>query len=249
MYTFSSVRSIDFPRNYPPWRLRVTRAGTWRALDLRLLYTYVYALEAPSRGTVSRNRNREGEGETRGYMHTTRKQRGALSHKWSVYYADTDARARAPFPVFGSHVVAALSTVKRRDTCRTNSEIFATPCTRRYLRAAVRCRESASNVPRRSTHNKRMRITNATVRYRVSGDNYIGRKNDTELRAIRWQREITPAMHFFFSLLQGRNYRAKLLTRRGASWTPRSGTELTRCCLSGFSCLLIIASSFLSVFV
>lgn len=57
--------------------------------------------------------------------------------------------------------------------------------------------------PRRAgrTHNKRMRITNAAVRYRVSGDNYIGRKNDTELRAIRWQREITPAMHFFFFAL------------------------------------------------
>lgn len=50
------------------------------------------------------------------------------------------------------------------------------------------------------THNKRMRITNASVRYRVSGDNYIGRKNDTELRASRWQREITLAMHFFSSL-------------------------------------------------
>lgn len=53
------------------------------------------------------------------------------------------------------------------------------------------------------THNKRMRITNAIVRYRVSGNNYIGRKNDTELRASRWQREITLAMHFFFLSYEG----------------------------------------------
>jgi len=31
----------------------------------------------------------------------------------------------------------------------------------------------------------------------VFENNYIGRKNDTELRASRWQREITLAMHFF----------------------------------------------------
>lgn len=135
--------------------------------------------------------------------------------------------------------------------CRPWRDAILVEQTRKYLRHPVRAgisappcvAESSSNVPRRPTHNKRMRITNATVRYRVSGDNYIGRKNDTELRAIRWQREITPAMHFF-SLLQGRNYRAKLLTRQGASWTPRSGTELTR--LFRFSCLLIIIASFFS---
>lgn len=100
--------------------------------------TCVYALEAPSR----RATRETGERETQEGMHTTRKQRGALSHDECVL-CPTRTRARAPFPVFGSHVAAALSTVTRCDTCRTNSEIFATPCTRRYPRVA----ESAGNAP------------------------------------------------------------------------------------------------------
>jgi len=179
-------------------------------------------------GKLQETRERERERERQEGMHT-RKQRGALSHDECIM-PDTDARARALFPVFGSHVAAALSTVTRCDTCWTNSEIFATPCTRKYPRGRVVGRAPVTH----RTHNKRMRITNVTVRYRVSGDNYIGRKNDTELRASRWQREITLAMHFFSSLTREKLSCETAYTARSfLNATKRHGTT----CLSGFSCL------------
>jgi hypothetical protein len=72
----------------------------------------------------------------------------------------------------------------------------------------------------------------------VFGYNYIGRKNDTELRAIRWQREITPAMRsFLFSLGEG-----EIIVRNclhGAAPSTERCTE-SPACLAGFSCPSII---------
>lgn len=229
MYTFLSVRSIDFPRSYPP-RLRVTRAGAWRAAEsgsTDLLYVRVR-----TRGSLEETHKRQERERKRGRqegMHTTRKQRGALSHDECVL-CPTRTRARASFPVFGSHVAAALSTVTRCDTCRTNSEIFATTCTRRYPRGPAFPRAQVTH----RTHNKRMRITNATVRYRVFGDNYIGRKNDTELTCKPMAAGDYAGDAFFFLFYEGeiivRNclHGEELLERS----TKRHGTT----CLSGFSC-------------
>lgn len=137
MYTFPSVRSIDFPRSYPP-RLRVTRAGAWRDPGVRFFYVR-------TRGSLEEGHERqERKGETRGYAHDAETTRRIVARRVCIM-PDTDARSRASFPVFGSHVAAALSAVTRCDTCRTNSEIFATPCTRRYPRGRVA--ESAGNAP------------------------------------------------------------------------------------------------------
>jgi hypothetical protein len=120
--------------------LRVTRAGARLRLRNTGSSTCVYALEAPSRRA---SKDREvGERGTRGYAHDAETTRCIVARR--VCIMPTRTRTRASFPVFGSHVAAALSTVTRYDTCQTNSEIFATPCTHRYLRpvrAPWRCRE------------------------------------------------------------------------------------------------------------
>jgi len=117
------VRSIDFPRNYP--RRNASRCVAHTHSRLRI---------SRGRGLEKQKRGGGGGGGTRGYAHDAETTRRIVAQVECVLCA------RAPFPVFGSHVVAAPSTVKRRDTCRTNSEIFATPCTRRYLRAAPAAR-------------------------------------------------------------------------------------------------------------
>lgn len=168
----------------------------------------VYALEAPSR-RAARDK-REGGRDKRV---CTRRGNNAVHCRTTTVciMPDTDARSRAVSRIRFSCRCGFVG----RDEMRYLSNKLGNICDTLHAQVSSRpcCREP--RVTHR-THNKRMRITNATVRYRVSGDNYIGRKNDTELRASRWQREITLAMHFF-PLLRGRNYRAKLLTRRGAS--------------------------------
>lgn len=183
------VRSIDFPRNYP--RRNASRCVAHTHSRLRI-----------SRGRGLEKQKRGGGGGREDKRVRTRRGNNAAHCRTSrVCIMRSRAVSRIRFS-------CRCGSVDREET-RYLSNKLGNICDTLYAQVS----------PRRAgrTHNKRMRITNAAVRYRVSGDNYIGRKNDTELRAIRWQREITPAMHFFFSLLQGRNYRAKLLTRRGAS--------------------------------
>lgn len=152
----------------------------------------------------------------------------------------TRTRARASFPVFGSHVAATLSTVTRCDTCQTNSEIFATPCTRRYLRPPGAERRgvavSAGNAPRQPMHNEGMRITNATVRYRVSG-----RIITSVERMIRNYAQSDGSGRLRWRCIFFHSYKGEIIVRNclhGAEprETPRSGTKSFRC-PSGFSCL------------
>jgi len=122
-------------------------------------------------------------------MHTTRKQRGALSHTTTVLLCITPTRSAAR----ARAVVSRIRFSCRGGLADRDEIAILVEQTREYLRHPEYER-GASGAP---AHNKGTRITNASVRYRVFGRNYIGRKNDTELRAIRWQREITPAMRSF----------------------------------------------------
>lgn len=206
------------------------RAGAWRAarsrstIPLRACTHSRFPQERPQK-------TRERKGETRGYAHDAETTRRIVARRVCIM-PDTDARS------------SAVSRI--RFSCRCN---FVDRDEMRYLSnklgnicdTLARVDILVAALPRAQvthrTHNKRMRITNATVRYRVSGNNYIGRKNDTELRASRWQREITLAMHFFSSLTREKlSCETAYMARSFLNATKRHGTT----CLSGFSCLLCL---------